>query len=108
MASGGARAHQFLSFATPTPLQSAVAFGLERGDPWLQPMRGAVVRSRDRLAAGLEQAGYAVLPPASTYFQCVDLTASGIDLDDEAFARLAVEQAGVAVIPLSPFFEDDP
>ena len=108
MASVVARAHQFLTFATPTPLQSAVAFGLESGDAWLQPMRDAFVRSRDRLAAGLEQAGYAVLPTASTYFQCVDLTASGIDLDDEAFARLAVGQAGVAVIPLSPFFEEDP
>jgi N-succinyldiaminopimelate aminotransferase len=48
-------------------------------------------------------AGYAVLPSASTYFQCIDLAASGIGVDDETFARRAVEEAGVAVIPLSPF-----
>ena len=39
---------------------------------------------------------------------CVDLAASGIDLDDEAFAAAAVEQAGVAVVPLSAFAEQDP
>ncbi len=60
------------------------------------------------MTAGLEAAGYAVLPSASTYFLCVDLAASGIALDDESFARQAVEQAGVAVVPLSPFAELDP
>ena len=49
-----------------------------------------------------------MLDSASTYFQCVDLKASGIALDDEAFAAAAVERAGVAVVPLSPFAEDDP
>ena len=65
-------------------------------------------RARDLMAEGLRDAGYAVLDSASTYFQCVDLAASGIALDDEAFARLAVEQAGVAVVPLSAFAENDP
>ena len=65
-------------------------------------------RARDRMAKGLRAAGYAVLDGASTYFQCVDLKASGIDTDDETFARLAVEQAGVAVVPLSAFAEQDP
>jgi aspartate/methionine/tyrosine aminotransferase len=38
----------------------------------------------------------------------VDLKASGIDADDEGFARRAVEEAGVAVVPLSAFAEGDP
>lgn len=103
-----ARAHQFLTFASAPNLQAAVAYGLEEGDGWIAPMRAGFARARDRLAAGLEGAGYAVLPSASTYFLCVDLAASGLSLDDEAFAALAVEQAGVAVIPLSPFADDDP
>jgi aspartate/methionine/tyrosine aminotransferase len=78
------------------------------GDEWLDPMRRRFVRARDRMSAGLESAGYAVLRSASTYFLCVDLAASGIDLDDEAFARRAVEEAGVAVVPLSPFAEVAP
>ncbi len=100
-----ARAHQFLTFSTAPNLQAAVAFGLDEGDSWLQPMRDRFERARDRMADGLRAAGYAVLPAASTYFLVVDLAASGIGLDDEAFASAAVEQAGVAVVPLSPFAE---
>lgn len=103
-----ARAHQFLTFATATNLQSAVAFGMAEGDSWLQPMRAAFTEARHRLATGLEGFGYSVLPSASTYFLCVDLQASGLSVDDEQFARTAVEQAGVAVIPVSAFYEDEP
>ena len=106
MATLAARAHQFLTFASAPNLQAAVAYGMAEGDAWLQPMRERFSKARDRMISGLETAGYAVLPSASTYFLCVDLAASGISLDDEAFAKLAVEQAGVAVIPLSSFSEE--
>jgi aspartate/methionine/tyrosine aminotransferase len=106
LATLAARAHQFLTFASAPNLQSAVACGLNDGDSWLQPMRERFARARDRMVSGLETAGYAVLPSASTYFLCVDLAASGIGLDDETFAKQAVENAGVAVVPLSPFAEN--
>ncbi len=60
------------------------------------------------MTEGLRAAGYVVLPSAATYFLIVDLAASGVELDDEAFAKLAVEQAGVAVVPLSAFADTDP
>ena len=103
-----ARAHQFLTFATAPNLQAAVAFGLDQGDGWLEPMRDRFQRARDRMTQGLRAAGYAVLDATSTYFLCVDLGASGINLDDEAFASFAVERAGVAVVPLSAFAERQP
>jgi aspartate/methionine/tyrosine aminotransferase len=102
------RAHQFLTFSTAPNLQSAVAFGLNEGDAWLQPMRDRFQRSRDLMTAGLHQAGYTVLDAAATYFLCVDLKASGIDVDDEQFAQTAAAEAGVAVVPLSAFAEEDP
>jgi aspartate/methionine/tyrosine aminotransferase len=108
LATLAARAHQFLTFATAPNLQAAVAFGLNEGDGWIQPMRDRFRRARDRMNEGLREAGYAVLDAASTYFLCVDLAESGIGLDDEAFAAAAVEQAGVAVVPLSPFAERNP
>ena len=108
LATLAARAHQFLTFASAPNLQAAVAYGLNDGDAWLQPMRDRFARARDRMAEGLQAAGYAVLPSASTYFLCVDLAASGIGLDDETFAQQAVERAGVAVVPLSPFADSDP
>ena len=108
LATLAARAHQFLTFATAPNLQAAVAFGLDEGDSWIEPMRARFARARDRMAEGLRDAGFAVLDSAATYFQCVDLRASGIDMDDETFASLAVEQAGVAVVPVSAFAEQDP
>jgi N-succinyldiaminopimelate aminotransferase len=103
-----ARAHQFLTFATAPNLQAAVAYGLTEGDGWLEPMRERFQRARDRMTDGLRSAGYCVLDATSTYFLCVDLQASGIGVDDETFAMRAVEQAGVAVVPLSAFAERAP
>jgi N-succinyldiaminopimelate aminotransferase len=103
-----ARAHQFLTFSTAPNLQAAVAYGLNEGDGWLQPMRDRFRRSRDLLTNGLRDAGYAVLHTSSTYFLCVDLKASGVDLDDESFASEAATRAGVAVVPLSAFAEKNP
>jgi aspartate/methionine/tyrosine aminotransferase len=71
-------------------------------------MKQRFARARDRMTQGLRDAGFTVLDAASTYFLCVDLAASGIALDDEGFAASAVEQAGVAVVPLSAFAEEDP
>jgi N-succinyldiaminopimelate aminotransferase len=103
-----ARAHQFLTFSTAPNLQAAVAYGLNEGDAWLEPMRHRFTRARDRMTEGLREAGYEVLHPVSTYFLCVDLIASGLQLDDESFATAAVERAGIAVVPLSAFAENEP
>jgi aspartate/methionine/tyrosine aminotransferase len=108
LAGVAARAHQFLTFASAPNLQSAVAYGLTDGDAWIPPMRDRFARARDRMTECLKAVGYEVLHPASTYFLCVDLAASGITVDDETFAKRAVAEAGVAVVPLSAFAEDDP
>jgi len=103
-----ARAHQFLTFSTAPNLQTAVAFGLDEGDSWIDPMRQRFARALDRMKNGLAAAGFEVLEPASTYFLCVDLRASGLDVDDESFAMAAVEKAGVATVPVSAFAEEEP
>ena len=103
-----ARAHQFLTFSTAPNLQAAVASGLDEGDAWLQPMRDRFQRSRDLMTDGLRGVGFTALEAAATYFLCVDLKASGISVDDEAFASEAVTRAGIAVVPLSAFAEKDP
>ena len=103
-----ARAHQFLTFSTAPNLQAAVAYVLNEGDAWVEPMRQRFARARDRMTEGLRNADYHVLDAGSTYFLCVDLKASGIALDDENFAVAAVERAGVAVVPLSAFAEENP
>jgi N-succinyldiaminopimelate aminotransferase len=103
-----ARAHQFLTFTTPPNLQAAVAFGLDNPGDWFTAMPAALQRSRDRLAAGLTREGFKVLPSEGTYFLNVDLAASGVVEADRAFALRAVKAAGVAAIPVSALYEEDP
>ncbi len=107
LAAAMGRAHQFLTFTTPPPLQWAVAEGLALPDDWFAARHAAWAASRERLRAGLERAGYAVLPNAATWFLCADLAASGIALADRAFSERAVREAGVASIPVSALFEGE-
>jgi aspartate/methionine/tyrosine aminotransferase len=106
-----ARAHQFLTYTSPPALQWAVAEGLNAvangPDAWFAAQRAGWAASRERLKRGLEQAGYAVLPNAATWFLCVDLTASGIALNDREFSERALREAGVASIPVSALFEGE-
>lgn len=101
------RAHQFLTYTTPPALQWAVAEGLGKPREFFAAQRASWAASRDRLKAGLESAGYVVLPNAATWFLCADLAASGIALPDREFSRRAVIEAGVASIPVSALFEGD-
>jgi N-succinyldiaminopimelate aminotransferase len=103
-----ARAHQFLTFTTPPNLQNAVAFGLETGADWFAQMPRGLERSRDRLTEGLRREGFAVLPSQGTYFLNVDLPASGVEASDRDFCLRAVKEAGVAAIPVSALYEEDP
>ncbi|MDB5418990.1 MAG: aminotransferase, class, partial [Phenylobacterium sp.] len=103
-----ARAHQFLTFTTPPNLQVAVAWGLENAEAWFRDMPRALERSRDRLTEGLTREGFAVLPSQGTYFLNVDLAASGVEMADRAFCLHAVKQAGVAAIPVSALYEEEP
>jgi aspartate/methionine/tyrosine aminotransferase len=103
-----AKAHQFITFTTPPNLQRAAAYGLAKGDDYFLSMRAALGASRDRLTAGLRAGGYAVLESAGTYFLGVDLPGSGITLDDETFCLRAVQETGVAAIPVSAFYVSDP
>lgn len=106
-----ALAHQFLTFTSAVPLQWAVAEGL--GLPEIGP--GAVLdgqaagwtAARARLKAGLDGAGFVVLPNAATWFLCIDLAASGITLSDREFSERAVLEAGVATVPVSALYAGD-
>ena len=103
-----AKAHQFVTFTTPPNLQAGAAYGLGKPASWFDGMRAGFAASRDTMRAALDAAGYAALDCEGTYFICVDLNASGIALEDAEFCRRAVAEAGVAAIPLSAFYAEDP
>lgn len=100
-----AATHQFITFTTPPALQQAVAEGLTSERGWLDLMRNETEEGRARLATGLTQTGYRVLPSDATWFLTIDLAASGIPMTDADFCRWLVEAHGVAAIPVSAFFE---
>jgi aspartate/methionine/tyrosine aminotransferase len=103
-----AKAHQFIAFVTPPNLQSAVAWGLGKDEAYYAGMRARFAAARDSLSAALETEGYSVLPAEGTYFLNVDLAASGIAAGDVEYCDRAVREAGVAAIPLSAFYSENP
>ncbi|HEV2080783.1 MAG TPA: aminotransferase [Allosphingosinicella sp.] len=102
------KAHQYLTFATPINLQAAVSYGLDKEQAYFDGMRAGFQAARDVMAAGLAEAGYKALAAEGSYFIAIDLAASGIEVDDMTFCERAVREAGVAAIPVSPFYEDEP
>lgn len=98
-----AQVHQFLTFTTAPPLQTAVAAGLALPDDWFGAARGRFVTARDRLVPVLARHGWKLLPTQGSYFVMADLAASGINMGDRDFCEAAVIDPGIAAIPLSAF-----
>jgi len=97
-------AHQFVTFATATPLQHGAAAALAAAPDYFVSLRETYRARRDYLARELARIGFAVRPPAGTYFVCADFRAFGFE-DDVAFCRHLVEEIGVAAIPPSSFYD---
>ena len=97
------KVHQFNTFSIATPLQRAIAAYLtEQPDGWreLTPFFAA---KRDRLRAALAGTGFSLPPAQGTYFQLLGF-GEFAPPDDLAFAERLLTEAGVASIPLSPFY----
>ncbi|MCZ8260831.1 MAG: aminotransferase [Beijerinckiaceae bacterium] len=102
-----AKAHQFLTFTTPPNLQTAVAYGLGKEDGFFDTMRADFQQARDYLAGGLESLGFSVLNSRGTYFLNIDIAPLG-EIDDAAFCQRLVAEHGVAAIPVSAFYAENP
>jgi N-succinyldiaminopimelate aminotransferase len=97
-------AHQFVTFATATPLQHGAAVALSTGSEYYRLLRDSYRGKRDYLVRELAAIGFRVSSPAGTYYVCADFRPLGFD-DDVAFCRRLIEQIGVAAIPPSVFYE---
>jgi aspartate/methionine/tyrosine aminotransferase len=102
-----AKAHQNLTFTTPPNLQRAVAAGLGKDRSYFEALSGSLAAKCARLSAGLERAGFKVLPAQGSYFVVTDFSGLGFSGDDVAFSRHITEHAGVACIPVSAFYEGE-
>lgn len=96
-------AHQFLTFATSTPLQHAAAAALSQGEHYVAGLNAQFRAARDYLAAALADLGLRIYPSEGTYFIMADHSAFGFP-DDVAFCTHLTKNVGVAAIPPSAFY----
>jgi N-succinyldiaminopimelate aminotransferase len=99
-------AHQWVTFASVTPMQAAAAVALGLDDEYYQALRADYQAKRDFLAGVLRDAGMRVSLPQGTYFVMADFSSLGFD-DDVTFCRWLTTEAGVAAIPPSAFYSDE-
>ena len=98
-----AKAHQFITFTTSPALQLGVAHALEHEMDFTLALTKTLQGNRDVLADGLRKLGFKTLACEGSYFLTADI--SGLTNEpDLAFCERLVREAGVALIPLSPFF----
>ncbi len=98
-------AHQFLTFATATPLQYGAAALLSQGEEFVKSMVLELRSKRDLLAGALADIGFRVYLPEGSYFIVANHTPFGFDTDI-AFCQHLIEHIGVAAIPTSVFYSD--
>lgn len=108
MVAAAQSAHQFVTFATHTPTQLAVAWALSNLPPaYYEEMRAEYQARRDLLLPVLRTLGLEAAVPRGAYFILADFT-SIFSGDDLAFARHLTTAARVAAIPPSSFYPRDP
>jgi N-succinyldiaminopimelate aminotransferase len=101
LVAGVRAAKQYLTFAGGTPFQHAGAVALGLDDAWYAAFADGMRAKRDRLSAGLADAGLRVIDSHGTYFVNVL-----IDGDGTEFCRALPDRAGVVAIPTAVFYED--
>jgi aspartate/methionine/tyrosine aminotransferase len=99
--------HQFVTFASATPFQEAMATALERAPElgYYIDLSGDYHRRRDALKVVLDDANLLTLPVEGAYFLMSDISHLGFKSDVE-FCRWLTSEIGVAAVPPSAFYLD--
>jgi len=84
---------QFLTYVNGAPFQPAVAVGLDLPDSFFAGAASDLAARRDRLCAGLVDAGFTTFRPSATYFVVTDVSELGFD-DGAEFCRRLPERCG--------------
>jgi methionine aminotransferase len=94
---------QFMAFSSNMPQQVGLANFMQNHPNHEVEVADLYQQKRDLLASALADSRFRVLPCQGSYFQLVDYSEISNE-PDRVFAEKLVHQAGVASIPLSPFF----
>nr|WP_048832976.1 aminotransferase class I/II-fold pyridoxal phosphate-dependent enzyme [Streptomyces varsoviensis] len=96
-------AKQFLTYASGTPYQEALARALGSVEEWAAGLRSTLRRNRDLLGEGLAQAGLRPFHADAGYFVQADVRPWGHG-DGVRFCRELPARAGVVAIPTAAFY----
>ncbi len=99
------KAHQFVTFATSTPLQEATAAALSLPDAFYTDLAESYRRKRDTLVEALAGAGLRPIVPEGSYFAMARIDHLGF-ADDFEFCRYLTRDVGVAAIPPTAFYAE--
>ena len=94
--------HQYLTFASNTPMQHALAEFIQKKEVYLQ-LSDFYQQKRDLFGRFIEKSRFKKLPCHGTYFLMLDYSAI-TDEPDMEFARRLTVDYGVAAIPPSVFY----
>ncbi len=98
------KVHQFIVFAVNTPIQYAYAEYMDNESHY-RKLNNFYEKKRDLFIKALYNSRWKFTPASGTYFQLLDY--SGItEMNDMEFAEKLTKEAGIATIPLSPFYHD--
>jgi len=99
--------HQFVTFASATPFQEAMATALERAPEldYYSELSREYHRRRDALKSVLDAANLPTLTVSGAYFLMSDVSHLGFETD-VAFCRWLTTDIGVAAVPPSAFYLD--
>lgn len=101
------RVHQFNTFSIAHPLQLAIADFLKESPAHNAGLAAFYQAKRDRFLELLRDSSFSWTPAAGSFFQLLDFSAISQESDVE-FADKVLRQAGVASIPISPFYVSPP
>ena len=99
--------HQFVTFASATPFQEAMAEAIEQAEErdFYPQLAAEYDARRQALDDALSEAGIPALPIKGSYFLMADISDLGFQSDVE-FCRWLVSSHGVAAVPPSAFYLD--
>jgi aspartate/methionine/tyrosine aminotransferase len=99
--------HQFVTFASATPFQEAMAVALEQAPElgYYRDLSRDYHRRRDALKVVLDKANLPTLPVSGAYFLMSDISHLEFESDVE-FCRWLTTEIGVAAVPPSAFYLD--
>ncbi len=102
------KVHQYVSFCGVTPLQWGLADFMAANPQHVSELPAFYQAKRDLFCDHLEHSKFSFTRAAGTFFQLADYSAIRDDLGDVAMAEWLTREHGVAVIPISVFYQEPP